>query len=244
MNLIIDIGNTRTKAAIFSKGKIRKKVIWEKCDLKAVKNFAEQYKNITNAALSSTANVSKRVEQFLQKEYFYIRLDHTTKLPIVNKYKTPKTLGKDRLAAVVGAYDIFPKKNSLVIDAGTCITYDFIDSKGNYHGGSIAPGMLMRLKAMNAFTAKLPLVEKKPLKSFIGNNTETSLRTGGQMGIVMEIRGFIAAYNKSFGKINTILTGGDADFLAKHLETPLIVNNNLVLSGLNKILNYNVQLFE
>jgi len=243
MNLIIDIGNTRTKAAIFSKGKIRKKVIWEKCNVKTVKAFTEKY-NITNAALTSTANVSKRVEQFLQKNYFYLRLNFETKLPIQNKYKTPKTLGNDRLAAVVGAFDIFPNQNSLVIDAGTCITYDFIDSKGNYHGGSIAPGMTMRLKAMHAFTAKLPLVEKKPLKSFIGNNTETSLRTGGQMGIVMEIRGFIDAYNKTFGKINTILTGGDANFLAKHLDSSLIVNNNLVLSGLNKILNYNVQLFE
>jgi len=160
LNLIIDIGNTRTKAAIFSKGKIRKKVIWEKCNLKTVKPFVEKY-NITNAALSSTANVSKRVEQFLQKEYFYIRLDHTTKLPIVNKYKTPKTLGKDRLAAVVGAYDIFPKKNSLVIDAGTCITYDFIDKKGNYHGGSIAPG-----KSNECFYCKITLGGEKTIEKF------------------------------------------------------------------------------
>ena len=243
MNLIIDIGNTRTKVGLYSGSRLRKKMIWEKCDLKTVKGFVKNYK-IQNAALSSTANVSKAVERFLQKKYFYIRLNHTTPIPIKNKYKTPKTLGKDRLAGAVAAFDIFPNENTLVIDSGTCITYDFIDNKGNYLGGGIAPGIKMRLQAMNAFTAKLPLVKQKPLKKFIGNDTESSLRVGGQMGLIMEIRGFIDSYNKTFGKINIILTGGDATTIAKHLENHIFVNNNLILAGLNKILNYNVQLLE
>jgi len=243
MNLIFDIGNTRTKVALYKGSRLLKKVIWEKCDLKTVKAFVKNRK-IENAALSSTANVSQAVEIFLQKKYFYIRLSHKTHLPITNKYKTPATLGRDRIAGAVAAFDIFPKQNTLVIDAGTCITYDFIDAKGNYLGGGISPGIRMRLKAMNEFTAKLPLIEPKNSKKFIGNDTESSLRVGGQMGTVMEIRGFINAYVTRFGKINIILTGGDSKALAKHFENHIFVNNNLVLRGLNKILNYNVQLLE
>ena len=243
MNLIIDIGNTRTKVALYKGDRLLKKVIWEKCDLKTMKEFVEGRK-IENAILSSTAKVSKAVEKFLQKKYFYIRLSHKTHLPITNKYKTPATLGRDRLAVAVAAFYIFPKRNTLVIDAGTCITYDFINSKGDYLGGGISPGVRMRLQAMNEFTAKLPLVEQKTSKKFIGNDTESSLRVGGQMGTVMEIRGFIKAYVTTFGKINIILTGGDSKALAKHLENHIFVNNNLVLRGLNKILNHNVQLLE
>ncbi|MFK8007101.1 MAG: type III pantothenate kinase [Saprospiraceae bacterium] len=243
MNLIFDIGNTRTKVALYKGDRLLKKVIWEKCDLKTVKAFVKNRK-IDNAALSSTANVSKAVEIFLEKKYFYIRLNHKTHLPITNKYKTPATLGRDRLAGAVAAFDIFPKQNTLVIDAGTCITYDFIDAKGNYLGGGISPGIQMRFKAMDVFTANLPLVKQKNSKKFIGNDTESSLRVGGQMGTVMEIRGFINAYVTTFGKINIILTGGDSKALAKHFENHIFVNNNLVLHGLNKILNYNVQLLE
>ncbi|MEM6967118.1 MAG: type III pantothenate kinase [Bacteroidota bacterium] len=104
--LVIDIGNTRTKVGIFSKKRLVKKVIWEKCDLKTVKTFVKDSK-VSHVALSSTANVSQAVEDFLRKKYFYIRLDHTTPLPIKNKYKTPQTLGKDRLAGVVAAFDFF-----------------------------------------------------------------------------------------------------------------------------------------
>jgi len=243
MNLIFDIGNTRTKVALYKGERLLKKVIWKKCDLKAVKSFVKNRK-ITNAALSSTATVSQAVESFLQEKYFYIRLSHKTHLPITNKYKTPATLGKDRLAGVVAAFGIFQNQNTMVIDAGTCITYDFIDAKGNYLGGGISPGIQMRFEAMNVFTANLPLVQKKNSKKFIGNDTETSLRVGGQMGAVMEIRGFIEAYKTSFGKINIILTGGDSKTLAKYFKNHIFVNNNLVLRGLNKILNYNVQLLE
>jgi type III pantothenate kinase len=243
MNLIFDIGNTRTKIALYKGNRLIKSVIWKKCDLKKVKEFVKNRK-IKNAALSSTANVNQAVEDFLQKNYFYIRLSHKTHLPITNKYKTPATLGRDRLAGAVAAFDIFPKQNTLVIDAGTCITYDFIDAKGNYLGGGISPGIRMRLQAMNEFTANLPVVEQKNSKKFIGNDTESSLRVGGQMGTVMEIRGFIEAYETNFGKINIILTGGDSKALAKHFENHIFVHNNLVLRGLNKILNYNVQLLE
>jgi len=243
MNLIFDIGNTRTKVALYKGERLLKKVIWEKCDLKTVKSFVKNRK-IENAALSSTASVSQAVENFLQKKYFYIRLSHKTHLPITNKYKTPATLGRDRLAGAVAAFDIFPKQNTLVIDAGTCITYDFMDAKGNYLGGGISPGIRMRFKAMDVFTANLPLVKQKNSKKFIGNDTESSLRVGGQMGTVMEIQGFINAYETTFGKINIILTGGDSNALAKHFENHIFVHNNLVLRGLNKILNYNVQLLE
>ena len=132
-------------------------------------------------------------------------------------------------------------KGCLVIDAGTCITYDFIDSEGIYHGGNIAPGINMRLKAMFTFTESLPLVERKKLVSPIGKDTNSSLLTGGQLGAMLEMEGFIKLYKDKFGPLNVILTGGDANYFANKMKTKIFVNSNLVLVGLNQILNYNVQ---
>lgn len=201
-------------------------------------------KKIKHAAVSTTAGINKNIEQALNKRFYYLRLSHKTALPITNAYKTPETLGRDRLSVAVAAADLFPKKNCLIIDAGTCITYDFIDKKGVYHGGSIAPGIEMRLKAMNAFTANLPLIQRKKLSQTIGKDTETSIRTGAQHGATMEIEGNIEHYTALFGRLQVLLTGGDAKYFAKNLKTQIFVNQNLVLLGLNKILNYNVQLLE
>lgn len=201
-------------------------------------------KKIRYAAVSTTAGLEEQIEKVLDERYDYLRLTHKTALPIKNQYKTPKTLGRDRLSVAVAAAGIFPKKNSLIIDAGTCITYDFIDKNKIYHGGSITPGVEMRLKAMNAFTAKLPLVTRKALSSTIGKDTVTSIRTGAQHGATMEMEGYIRHYQALYGRLEVLLTGGDAKYFAKKLKTQIFVNPNLVLIGLNKILNYNVQLLE
>ena len=162
-----------------------------------------------------------------------------TPLPIQNKYKTPKTLGKDRLAAVVAAKELYPRKHCLVIDAGTCITYDLITKESVYLGGAISPGMDMRFQAMNTFTAKLPLVKRKKTTNLIGNTTNSALQSGGVLGAVFEMEGFIRAYRKDFSPLTVILTGGAADFFAIFLKTKIFVHHNLILIGLNKLLNHN-----
>ncbi len=241
MNLIIDIGNTRTKLGVFDKSQLHKKIVLkDRWTLAAAQPFLKIQK-IQRIALSSVAEVNPELERYFKAHYYYLALSAKTPLPISNLYKSPKTLGKDRIAAVVGAQALYPQKACLVIDAGTCITYDILDAEGAYHGGNIAPGVTMRLKAMHSFTARLPLVQRrKKVETLVGNTTTTALRTGGQLGAVYEMAGFIKAYKQQFGRLNVILTGGDADFFANHLKTKIFVNHNLVLVGLNKILNYNV----
>ena len=244
MNLIIDIGNTRTKMGLFGKGKLIRKGVLEKgWKLKDLKAFVAD-RGIKNAAVSTVAGLEPNIEGFLKRFNYYLKLSASTPLPIKNTYKSPKTLGKDRLAAVIGAHYLFPEKNCLVIDAGTCITYDFINADGVYLGGNISPGINMRLQAMHDYTARLPLVERSRLVSPVGKDTKTSLLTGGQVGALLEMNGFIDLYTAKYGLLDVILTGGDADYFAKRLKTKIFVNSNLVLVGLNQILNYNVQYLE
>lgn len=243
MNLILDIGNTRTKIGVFRGHRLVKKMVWDQWTLRQVKELIEQ-KKITRVALSTVSDLKNPVDNFFKKHFYYINLNANTALPIQNRYKTPQTLGKDRLAAVVGAFAEYPGQHNLVIDAGTCIKYDLITADGDYYGGSISPGIEMRFKAMHHFTAKLPLVERGRVQNFVGTNTKTALQTGGQLGAIAEANGFIRWYEEKYGQINVILTGGDSNFFAKKLKNRIFVNQNLVLTGLNKILNYNVELSE
>ncbi len=239
MNLAIDIGNTRTKFGFFKNGRLRKKMYWESTDLDTLIALLDNQK-VENIICSTVKTVDPNFEKIL-KTRFYTRLDANTPLPIKNKYRTPKTLGKDRLAAVVGAYHLFPGESSLVIDAGTCITYDIIDAAGNFLGGNIVPGMRMRWKAMHHFTAKLPLVDKKRSPD-IGKDTISALVTGGSLGTTLEMDGWIQYFSQEYDVINTILTGGDGEYFAKRLKSKIFANPNLVLVGLNKILKHNVEI--
>jgi type III pantothenate kinase len=238
MNLIIDIGNTSVKLAQFQDKEVLQHWRWPNLDEVKLLGLIKR-KKIKQVALSSTRGIDEAVLESIKSEVPVLVLDATTPLPIVNKYKTPKTLGKDRLAAVVAAHDLYPGKNCLVIDAGTCITYDLITKNGEYLGGGISPGLDMRFKAMHTFTAKLPLVKRKKEVSLIGNTTESSLQSGGALGAAIEVAGFIAAYRKKHSQLNVILTGGDANFLANSLKTKIFVHQHLVLRGLNKIVIYN-----
>ncbi|MFK7809023.1 MAG: type III pantothenate kinase [Saprospiraceae bacterium] len=238
MNLIIDIGNTRVKLAAFEGKEIQQKWLWPTLEEEKLLRLIKR-KKIKQIALSSTRGTDKALLKRLSKVVPVLELSAKTPLPIINSYKTPKTLGKDRLAAVIAANDLFPNKNCLVIDAGTCITYDLITKAGEYLGGGISPGVDMRFKAMDTFTAKLPLVKRTKEIALIGNTTDTALRSGGALGAVFEVAGFIKAYRKEFSPLTVILTGGAADFFEAHLKTKIFVNHNLVLLGLNKILNHN-----
>ncbi len=241
MNLIIDIGNTRTKLGIFGKGKLLRKAVFETgWGVNALKAFIAD-RPVESAAVSTVAGLDKNIEHYLAGLKYYLKLTAATPLPLKNNYKSPETLGNDRLAAVAGAHFLFPGKACLAIDAGTCITYDFISAKGVYEGGNITPGINMRLKAMHTFTSGLPLVPLKKTNSSVGKDTRTSILTGALQGALLEMEGFIKHYEAAFGTLTAILTGGDADYFANKMKSEIFVNPNLVLIGLNQILNYNVQ---
>ena len=167
-------------------------------------------------------------------------LDNNTKVPIIKKYKTPETLGNDRLAASVGAWSLFPQKNSLVVDAGTAIKYDFVNSNGEYLGGSIAPGVEMKFKALNHFTGKLPLIEKNKGYELTGTSTEDALVSGVMFGSLMEMQGFIDTYSEKYENIQVIMTGGDYPYFADRLKGTIFAEPDLILKGLFEILKYNV----
>lgn len=238
MILAIDIGNTRTKLALFQNDILLEKVTWDNWSVEKLEQFAYNH-SVKKIILSSVKTVSEDILKFLKKNFDFLELTAETPLPIYNKYLTPKTLGKDRLAAVVGAYRFFPNQNCLVIDAGTCITYDLLNAQKAYLGGNIAPGINLRMRAMHEFTAKLPLVERGDQHNIWGTSTETALRNGGQYGAAYEMQGFIDACEAQFGRMQVILTGGDAIFFEKALKTKIFARPNLVLWGLLEILNYN-----
>ena len=241
MNLIIDIGNTRTKAGVFDSKELIHFEIWEKgWSISTLENIFQRFP-LERSALSTVAELAPEVVQFLRERTYFLQLSASTPLPIQNHYSTPATLGKDRLAAVVGAYAQFPNTNCLVVDAGTCITCDFIDLKGNYHGGSISPGIQLRLKAMHQLTARLPLIETDPDPIVIGHSTATAMQSGAEWGAIWEVNGYRQYYMELFGQIEVIVTGGDANFFANHSKTKIFVVSELVLIGLNEILIFNVE---
>ncbi|MEM1218043.1 MAG: type III pantothenate kinase [Bacteroidota bacterium] len=238
MHLAIDVGNTRTKIALFESEKL---VHLEKVPLLTEEWFAQWAYNHSpkKAILSSVGTRNPALIAELQARYPLIVLDHQTPLPIANEYRTPETLGKDRVAAVVGAFQLYPGKSNVVIDAGTCITYDLITHDGIYYGGNIAPGITMRLDAMQHFTARLPQPGRSDIHGLLGDSTNTALQNGAQLGAILEAEGFIKRCEATYGELNVILTGGDADFFDKYLKRNIFVNQNLVLHGLNQILIYN-----
>jgi type III pantothenate kinase len=239
MNLVVDFGNSAAKVGIFDHQNLMQKHSFPTAD--SVREFFSQAK-AENILVSSVNTDAAEILSWAKDANKKFVLHHTLPLPIQNLYATPATLGADRLAGVCGAQQLFPLQSCLVIDAGTCITYDFIDGDGKYHGGSIAPGMMMRFKAVHTFTAKLPLVTPKANIGLIGNSTETSIQSGVINGMRAEIEGIISHYTKEFGDVRVILCGGDALFFENQLKASIFASPELVLIGLNSILNYNVSL--
>ena len=240
MNFVIDIGNTIAKLAVFQQDELlhRELVPPDELEKKIEKVFSE-YPNI-NAAIVS--NVSKKefwLTSKLEKEIPVLHLDTTTKLPFNNLYATPATLGNDRKALAAAATKEYPGQNVLVIDSGTCITYDFKDAQDRYQGGGISPGLQMRFKALNHFTAKLPLVAPGEKTELVGDSTENSIRSGVIFGALKEIEGVVAEYSGRYPDLRTIITGGDAHFLSVNLKNSIFANSNFLLEGLNYILEFN-----
>ena len=240
MNLIIDVGNTKVKAAVFKGDTIVSIAVFEhEMILSEIKKIVKK-QPISNAILSNVASIATDTLKRLQTIVAFSTVSSETKVPFVNLYKTPTTLGVDRIALVAGAVSEFSAKNVLVIDAGTCITYDFVSAKRDYTGGAIAPGIQMRFRSLHHFTANLPLFEKKEVDNFIGHTTKESINSGVVNGVLQEIEGVINQYKMKYLDLTVVLTGGDTKFLSKQLKSSIFANQNLLLIGLNKILILNL----
>ena len=239
MNLIVDIGNTSAKLAVFENGELKESVRCSNQTLDALPVLCQKY-TIRKGIVSSVVSLTDEIRQVLDGQSFPImKFNHQTPIPIRNLYKTPETLGMDRLAAVIGAYTMQPSHPILVIDAGTCITFDFIDEFGNYHGGNISPGMDMRFKALHQFTSKLPEVSSEGDAPFYGQSTETAIRSGVIRGIEFEISGYIERLKKNYSSLLVFLTGGNEFSFETNLKSGIFADGLLVLKGLNRILEYN-----
>lgn len=240
MNLVIDIGNTRVKYSVCNQREVVKTVSVDTFSPESIGTLKQEYKGLENAILSSVKDYSDELKIALTQQFnTFIELDATTSLPVENCYESKETLGKDRIAAIVGAFHLYPKTNVLVIDAGTAITYDLLTAEGKYLGGNISPGLEMRFKALNQFTGKLPKVEKGVVKELIGKTTEQAIRAGVQHGIVFEVDHAITSFKENYNNLKVIMTGGDAEFFDKRLKNSFFVHFNLTSIGLNRILQHN-----
>jgi type III pantothenate kinase len=237
MNVVIDSGNTAAKVGIFDHQKLLEKRMFTSEN--ELQHFITGGR-FNNIIVSSVNIPAERILGWAVETEKQFVLSPGLPLPIKIAYQTPQTLGVDRMAAACGAWELFPKENSLVIDAGTCITYEFTDHLGAYHGGAISPGLHMRFKAMNTFTARLPLISPVPDPPLTGDTTERSMQSGVVNGMVSEIEGMIARYNKKFPGLRVILCGGDSAFFENQVKASIFASPELVLVGLNSILNYNV----
>jgi type III pantothenate kinase len=240
LNLVIDIGNTATKVAIFKENELLEKRKFNSFDEDKLMELLKEFPQIQYSILCSVAEHSINIEVVLAQKSQFILFNHQTKIPIQNLYETPETLGKDRLAAAIGANAIYRNQNVLCIDIGTCIKYDFVDAENNYNGGAISPGISMRYKALKQFTDKLPLVSSTTDGvNLIGKNTIDSIRSGVQLGTIAEIKYTIDQYKKAFPNLNIVFAGGGSNELQKHIKKGIFASPNLVLYGLNIILTHN-----
>ena len=243
-NLVIDIGNTLTKIAVFAQDELLYTTSYPSLDTEILLSLTDQY-HVSKAIISSVRKEAENWRSALEEKVYVQYFNVAMIAGVRNQYKTPHTLGPDRLAAVIGAQKLYPGKGSLVIDAGTTITYDWVDAEGNYFGGSISPGVNMRYKALNYYTGKLPLIDQDDkFKKDYGDDTASAIKSGVQNGVKYELFGFIESYRKNEPELNVILTGGDSYFfdtlLKNSIFAPYIKKEPyLVLEGLNAAIQNN-----
>lgn len=239
MKLIIDIGNTVAKLVAFDGDEPLEETRTSNETLAALPAFASKY-NFECGIVGTVRELTPEAEKVLQQVNIPIlRFNSSTPIPITNRYRTPQTLGSDRLAAAVGASTLKPGKDLLIIDAGTCITYEVIDAQGNYWGGNIAPGMQMRLHALHEHTARLPLVSAEGEVPGMGYDTETAIRSGVLRGMKYEIEGYIKSMRAKYPHLLVFLTGGDKINFDTNIKNIIFADKYIVPRGLNKILDYN-----
>ena len=236
---VLDAGNTRIKIAEFQHD-----------ELVGVRVFDYTKEDELIAYLVTIKNSFSLLSGVVKEDFLTrladvwsptVRLNPSTPLPIsLENYQTENTLGVDRIANAVAGHHFSNGKNTLIIDIGTCLKFDFVDEKGNYHGGSIAPGVRLRFKSMNDYTANLPLIEEYTQTALIGDSTKNSLMSGVINGMTAEINGFIERYTQQFPQLTIFLTGGDAILFDNALKSSIFVDQNFTLKGLFLILKHNV----
>lgn len=240
MNMALDFGNTRIKAGFFEGKTLAEKRIFDSENelIDAIASF----KNIKSCIIGSVTNGHLRVQEALSGKIRTLVYAATTPIPLKNLYKSALTLGSDRTAASVGSFGLYPNQNVLTIDAGTCIKYNFVNAANEYLGGAISPGLPMRLKAMNHYTHALPLVETdKNYVKLVGQSTAESLLSGALVAAAAEVDGMIDRYLKLYPDLQVVITGGDADYLCKQVKNRFFADQNILLYGLNTILNFNIE---
>ncbi|MFR9564292.1 MAG: type III pantothenate kinase [Rikenellaceae bacterium] len=239
MNLIVDIGNSRVKAAVMDLNR----VIWSGCvaelselDIELLKGRFDLQRSIL---CSTRGDMSEAAAQLRQSVGHCLLFDESTPIPIANSYSTPETLGRDRLAAAVGAREISTAENQLIIDMGTAITIDLVTGSGGFEGGTISPGVMIRLRALHDYTAALPLCEPTEQQIDVARSTKEAIEQGVMRGVEYEVRGHIAKMMEKWGEIDIIFCGGDAKYFDIQIKNTIFAPNELIFVGLNRILEYN-----
>lgn len=242
-HLVIDIGNSSQKLAVFEQRNLVHTELTTSLDTQKLAQLLAQYP-CSHSIISSVKQEVATLEKYLAQQTTYIRFSVNTPNPIHNQYQSPETLGLDRLAAMAAVYALFPKQNTLVMDAGTCITYDMLDAHANYFGGSISPGIQLRFKALHEFTGRLPLVlfSSEPT-ALVGTDTQSALQSGVVNGVTAEVEGIITQYQQKHPQLNVVFCGGDANFFDNRLKNSIFASNSsciphLVLIGLNEIIHH------
>lgn len=240
MNLIIDIGNTRTKVAVMQEGRIVAQHAVERLDPLWLDQLIDRCGRISQAIICSTGEDTAALAEQLRRRMPLV-IDFApaaTPVPLANLYDTPETLGADRLAAAVGAAELYPGRDLLIVDFGTAITVDLVE-QGAYKGGNISPGVKMRFRALHDYTARLPLADITDERLRLGTTTLSAIEQGVMQGVANEIEGYMAAFSEKNKKISTIFTGGDAKYFVKRIKNAIFADCELVVCGLNRILDYN-----
>ena len=237
LKLIIDIGNSAVKVALFKDKLLLRAKEFTSCSMNNITKFLSQ-EVVLRTILSSVKNIDKQTLEVIT-HYNALVLDERTALPVKIRYKTPITLGKDRIAGVVAASSLYNDKNVLVLDFGSCLTVDVVTKKREYLGGRISPGLNMRYNALHQFTDQLPLCKITNNESFVGDDTISSINIGVQQGMIAEVKEVITSFIKENNDTAVVLTGGDCFFFEKELKNSIFANPFLVMEGLNEILDYN-----
>ncbi|MFM2284730.1 MAG: hypothetical protein RLZZ543_227 [Bacteroidota bacterium] len=243
VHLVLDIGNTALKAACFQGRTLLKasRTAWTSSEEVEENLLRMLALNPSKVLISSVTGPKKEVDSFLKRaEIPFSYLSFETEIPIRNKYETPETLGRDRLSNAVAAAAMFPAKPVVVIDAGTCIKFDFITRNNEYFGGSISPGIDMRFRALHEYTARLPLLSRAEMVYLIGKNTNESIHSGVINGALAEVKGILEQYQMTHKDLQVIITGGDYTLLERNLKTSVHSEPWLTLKGLNEILLHQV----
>ena len=238
MNLVLDVGNSLLKIALFEKSELIQKFKFSENYKRNIEDIISKYK-VTHSIISNVGRIDDSIINILKKSTNLLLVSNQLKIPFKNLYKSKNTLGQDRLALVSAAAFNFPNENVLIVDIGSCITYDFKNNNNEYLGGGISPGISMRFKSLNTFTSNLPLIDFDSIYQLIGNSTKNSITSGVVNGTISEINGIIQQYREEFKNIRIILTGGDSNFLLKRIKNTIFADRNFLLIGLNKLLEDN-----